>query len=466
MLGTLLILVSTGLVQGKSNIVTPASPQPKPLDEGIIPCLEVQLVYETLTFTPADDTYIANLDPSEINGALDYLATRNRYGAGDVWECDILVNFDLTSIPSFTPIVSAALSMYYYRWGDSNPAGRPLTAYKITSDWDEMTVNFATQPSKADAVSASENIPYQPGTWMTWTLTTDVQAAVDNPGTCFGWEIMDETYWGGYNVPATYFYPKEGVPPSEPFTPYLQVETPDGTLTFPPTDDTYIANLDPSEINGALNYIATRNRYGAGDVWECDILIRFDLSTIPPSTPVTSATLNLYYSRWGDSDPAGRPLTAYRITSDWREMTVNYNTRPSKAGTQSTWANIPMSPQIGMSWNLTADAQQYVNTPDTNYGWEIRDETYWGGYNVPAAYFIPKQNNTPGDAASLIYGRITNKKIDGNAISFEAVRTKVISFSPFAITIYDSHETITIARAHIGLIGGHFILASCRLRHT
>ena len=276
--GIIVFLMSTSVVQGKMNNLTKEKDYQPSEYEGYIPYLEVELAGETKTFIPTDDTYIANLDPSEINGDLNYIATRNRYGAGsDVWECDILIKFDLSSIPPSTPIISASLNLYYYAWGDSNPAGRPLTAYKITSDWQEMTVNYNTRPSKASTISASKNVPGSAGVGMSWELTQDVQQYIDDPGINFGWEIMDETYWGYYDVPVAYFYPKEYIPPGPAFIPYLEIELAGETKTFTPTDDTYIANYDPSEINGDLEYLATRNRYGGGsDIWECDILIKFD----------------------------------------------------------------------------------------------------------------------------------------------------------------------------------------------
>ena len=73
-------------------------------------------------------------------------------------------------------------------------------------------------------------------------------------------------------------------------------------------------------------------------------------------------------------------MTAYKVTSDWQEMTVNYNTKPSKATTISASENVPGSVGVGMSWDLTEDVQQYVDNPEINFGWEIMDETYWGSY--------------------------------------------------------------------------------------
>ncbi|MFA5101870.1 MAG: DNRLRE domain-containing protein [Candidatus Thermoplasmatota archaeon] len=396
--GTLIFLISTSCTQGKTDDLQKELPNIPLAYEGYLPYLKVELADGTQSFTPTDDTYIANLDPSEVNGDLTYLATRNRYGGGsEVWECDILIKFDLSSIPPSTPIISASLNLYYYAWGDSNPAGRPLTAYKITSDWHELTVNYNTQPSKASLISDTQTVPGSVDVWISWELTEDVQQYIDDPASNFGWEIMDETYWGWYDVPVAYFYPKEyeSPPPSNEFIPYLEVVLADETRTFNPTDDTYIANLDPSEVNGDLTYLATRNRYGGGsDVWECDILIKFDLSSIPPSTPIISASLNLYYYAWGDSNPAGRPLTVYRITSDWDEMTVNYNTRPSKSSNVSATQKVPSAHGVGMSWELTEDVQQYIDDPASNFGWEIMDETYWGWYDVPVAYFKPKTGDS------------------------------------------------------------------------
>ncbi|HIG99807.1 MAG TPA: DNRLRE domain-containing protein, partial [Thermoplasmata archaeon] len=170
--GIIFILTSTCLVQGNINDSTQTIENHSMTYENFIPYLVVEIPGETKTFTPTDDTYIANYDPSEINGDLIVLATRNRYGAGsNIWECDILIKFDVSSIAPSTPVLSASLNLYYYDYGNSNPAGRPLTVYQVTSDWDEMSVNFNTQPSKATTVSQSENVPGSIGEWMSWDLT-------------------------------------------------------------------------------------------------------------------------------------------------------------------------------------------------------------------------------------------------------------------------------------------------------
>jgi hypothetical protein len=203
-------LLGTILIQGKINNLTQEKESQYLENETYTPYLEIVLANETKTFLPTDDTYIANLDPSEVNGDLDILATRNRYdGYYNIWECDILIRFDISSIPRSTTILSASLNLYYAEWGDSNPAGRPLTIYRIKWYWDERTVNFFKRPWIALVASDSQLVPNTVGVGMSWDVTDDVQWYVNHPLRNFGWEIKDNNYWGTYGVPTTFFYSKE-----------------------------------------------------------------------------------------------------------------------------------------------------------------------------------------------------------------------------------------------------------------
>ena len=163
-------------------------------------------------FYSTHDADIGQLDGGG-DGSDPHMIVRNSYGAGGIgkWELDALVRFDISSIPTGTSITSATLNLYYYGWWDNNPAGHPLTCYRITSGWDEADVTWITRPSwlPDGQWTDSAKVPGSTGTWMTWDVTADVQAFVDGAESNFGWIIRDETYWGKPNIPMIGFRSKE-----------------------------------------------------------------------------------------------------------------------------------------------------------------------------------------------------------------------------------------------------------------
>ena len=162
-------------------------------------------------------------------------------------------------------------------------------------------------------------------------------------------------------------------------------------LTFHPTDDAYVDEYSPNATPGGLEWMVVRNT-GDGP-WECDALARFDVSSIPPGTTITSATYHLYYFQYRDNDPVNRPLTCYRITSDWDEETVSWNTRPTWLPPGQWTDSTPVPASFGwMEWDVTSDVQAFVNGTETNYGWCIMDETSWPGGNIPITDFRSKEH--------------------------------------------------------------------------
>jgi len=162
-----------------------------------------------VTKYPSDDAKINQRNPGGNYGASTVLQTRNNDGGGSSdWGLDSLLKFDLSSLPIGCTIESAELKLYYYRWKDNNPAGRALNCYRATSNWNEGTVTWSSQPDYASQITASTAVPSSYN-WMIWDVTDDVQGFVDNDFSHFGWKITDENYWGGANIPICYFYAKE-----------------------------------------------------------------------------------------------------------------------------------------------------------------------------------------------------------------------------------------------------------------
>jgi hypothetical protein len=243
------------------------------------------------------------------------------------------------------------------------------------------------------------------------------------------------------------------------------------TELFYPTDDTYLTVGLPDLNSGSDTNLKVRNTYGyMVDDWGVDMLIKFDLSSVAPTTVIDSATLYLQFHRWKSNNPAGRQLTFYRILSDWDESTVTYATRPTTNALSTAVCSVPSGTNQWMACDVTTDVQAFVNGEITNYGWKIMDDNFWGGPDIPLMYFYSKEygDYTPyleietlEFTSTLIIGRITNLTTQDNYLTFEAVSVRCMTVLPFSFNTYYSGEQITISPDYMGLVTPRFIIAFC-----
>jgi hypothetical protein len=178
------------------------------------------------------------------------------------------------------------------------------------------------------------------------------------------------------------------------YRPYLEVTYGTTTVSLRPSDDSHMNHDSPDGNAGHGTCLHVRNEYGGGGSsgWGWDGMIRFDVSSIPPGTQITSATMNLYYFKYRDNNPAGNALTLYENLGVWSEKTVTWNNAPQPSPTPSSVATVPSSAQKWMVWDVTNDVQAYINgTP--NYGWRMVDKRYWGKTNIPIVYFYSYDNS-------------------------------------------------------------------------
>ena len=94
----------------------------------------------TLVLAPTDDSRIMENYPNDNDGASESITLRSLSG----WQWDVLIKFDLSAIPSNVTIQNACLQAYYYKNWDGNPNGHQMNLYRISSDWDEETITWAT----------------------------------------------------------------------------------------------------------------------------------------------------------------------------------------------------------------------------------------------------------------------------------------------------------------------------------
>lgn len=183
---------------------------------------------------------------------------------------------------------------------------------------------------------------------------------------------------------------------TEPFNKEFKEKkgTPDrGEVTKHPVADTSIKQFLPDNNFGSDAHLIVRNECGGlGErIYEDDILIRFDVSDLSGKT-IYSAELRLWYDKYSQNDPKGRPLTLYRVMSPWEENIVTWNTRPAWSSTVIDSYNVPVTPGGWMEWDVTNEVQDFVNGAD-NYGWCIMDETDWCDYDIPATWFCSKEHS-------------------------------------------------------------------------
>jgi len=187
--------------------------------------------------------------------------------------------------------------------------------------------------------------------------------------------------------------------------PQVKADNLSGSEILYPTDDASIWMEYPNNNYGSSDHMGVRNRYGHPthqDHWEVNALIRFDLSSIPPGTPIISARLCLYYYGCVFDNCEGRDLACYRITSDWNEGNVTWNTRHSYTSEVTSFSTVPPIYRP-MCWDVTSDVQAFVNGEETNHGWEIMDTTTWRNYNVPDTRFRTKEYGVHTYLAITLY---------------------------------------------------------------
>ena len=246
------------------------------------------------------------------------------------------------------------------------------------------------------------------------------------------------------------------------------IESTNAGNIFYPTDDSGIVQQYPANTPGALDYMTIVNEDdGGGTGWARDALVKFDISSLPTEGIILSAIFRLYYYDWGDTNPAGRPLTCYRITSDWDEATVSWNTRPSYASTPTASTPVPSSTNIWIEWDVQSDVEEFIDGTYTNYGWRVADETSWGGPSIPRTRTRSKEygQNPPeleitilNPKKAILIGSVSDLIVDDEVTYFNAVNLRFLQLGPISFNKYTAGEEIVVTGSRIGILSPTFVL--------
>jgi len=134
------------------------------------------------------DTYVYGGHPSVNKGTLNYLYVS---GNASDYQCRILIQFDLSSIPSTSVILSSNLGLYYDNVYGATTSG-PVGAYRVIQNWNETTVTWDNQPSAQATAIDTETIPAAAtSSFIYWDIKTLVQDWVDGSVANRGVMLMD-----------------------------------------------------------------------------------------------------------------------------------------------------------------------------------------------------------------------------------------------------------------------------------
>ncbi len=137
----------------------------------------------------------------------------------------------------------------------------------------------------------------------------------------------------------------------------------------PSAADSWVEQKDPDKnyYNDTLMYVDSKtnneNRRS---------FVRFDLSSIPNGSTVSSANLSLFVK---DCASVSRTLEVQRLSATWTESTITWNNQPSVSGSAVT-TSTGTTKEVWLTWNVTSDVLEFIqNQTATNYGWRIKDQT-------------------------------------------------------------------------------------------
>lgn len=147
-----------------------------------------------------------------------------------------------------------------------------------------------------------------------------------------------------------------------------------------PSADTFINSIT---TNANTNYGANQTlRFSKNGKEINDVLIRYDLSSIPQGSKITKATFRLHQESYkGDNTILSLGVNIYPVVTNWQEKTATWNNRPSvneKISQPNGQPYMAASNSDFQEWDVLPIVQDWVDKVVTNNGLLI--EPYSNGW--------------------------------------------------------------------------------------
>lgn len=270
-----------------------------------------------------------------------------------------------TFTPTFTPSLTNTLTPTF------TPTFTPSITNTLTPTATETPTNSPTYSPTPTDLPTPTYTPTETPTLIPTATDTPTLTPTNSP-------TYTPTYTATFTptltfTPTTTFTPS---PTSAPGLPACYSGTPNGLL---PSDDTYINSSQPLNNYGADNTFDVRPDNGASNRG----LVKFNLSSIPADSTVTSATLYLNEKH----KKSGQTTYIYRVTSNWNENTVTWLSWSLLGGDFdsgiSYFTFLPDQQDCMLTMDITSLVQAWVNGTYPNYGLML----YSTGPNQAISYY-------------------------------------------------------------------------------
>jgi len=152
-----------------------------------------------------------------------------------------------------------------------------------------------------------------------------------------------------------------------------------------PSADACVNEGAPSSNYGTQTYILLEAYPG----YRKRSYIKFDLSQFKTSATVEQAKLYLYYYQYANSNPVGRQIDLFRVTSTWTETGITWNAQPTFDTTIQSYANMPAS-YGWLIFNIKDLVQKWINGTYQNYGLVLKDHNEGQSFNC-TMYFYSRE---------------------------------------------------------------------------
>lgn len=338
----------------------------------------------TLYSAPVDqDTWLSELAPTVNYGNDAELKANNQ--AGDNKRA--LYRFDLSAIPAGWRVLSATAKFFVTQ----NDPAAPVNVYRITDDWAEGSATWSSTADRYDsrllaAIPARQNS----NVWVTVDLAGLVQAWLDGAVPNYGVMLVATS-----NNQQSEYTSKEWLTAGERPTLEIIATNAPGTVKVAIDAEGLLANgnsrhlqrddvavyggdqtslLQPgasSEDTYLWDGVNQNKNFGIASTLSVNnasaervSLLRFDLSSLPASTIITSARLGLYLE--GGNGLSNGVLDVHRATQAWVEGT--------QSGSTTNGGATYMKYALGSPWNSPGGdyqpvAEDSVTIPALTPGW-------------------------------------------------------------------------------------------------